>query len=202
MATETVRTPIVMTDGRTVEFTTKQKLVKTTSIVDGVVSVQLDFRNGATRNFTIPEAMILQFAGHGAEQKLGDVTAGEDTVEDGVEALDDLIARLNAGEWSVKRQAGAFAGQSVLIQALCEASGKSVDEIRAYLSTKSAAEKTALRKTNALAPIIARIEAAKPKKASTVDTASLLADLGVGPALAPDEDTSDPAAAVTGKRGK
>jgi len=179
MATETVRTPVTMTDGRIVEFTTKQKLSKTTTIADGQVSVQLDFRNGATRTFVIPSAMLLQFAGHGAEQKLGDAIAGEETLEDGVEAVDDLIARLNAGEWLAKRQSGAFAGQSILIQALVEASGKSVEDIRAFLSTKNHAEKLALRKAASIAPIIARLEAAKPKKESNVDTGALLADLGV-----------------------
>lgn len=192
MVTETVRTSIAMTDGRIVEFTTKQKMVKTTTISDaGEVSIQLDFRNGAVRHFTIPSAMLLQFAGHGAEQKLGDAAAGEETIEDGVEAIDDLIARLNTGDWLAKRQSGAFAGQSVLIQALVEASGKQVDEIRAFLATKDHKEKLALRKAAKIAPIIARLEAAKPKKASNVDTDSMLAGLGLSD---PSENTADPTA--------
>jgi hypothetical protein len=179
----TEKLPITMTDGRVVEFNKKQKLVKTSTIdeADDTISTRLDFLNGESRTFTMPASLILRFAAHGAEQKLGDAIAGETDVNDAVLAVDDLITRLNAGEWNIKREAGAFAGTSVLIQALVEASGKTVEAIRAFLAPKSQAEKLALRKSNQLRPIIERLEADKAKNSkSSVDTDSLLGELGLG----------------------
>lgn len=175
--------PVTMTDGRVVEFNKKQKLVKTSTIDEatGGLSVRLDFANGETRTFTAPASLLLRFAAHGAEQKLGDAIAGESDLNDAVLSVDDLIKRLEAGEWSIKREAGAFAGTSILIQALVEASGKSVEDIKAFLATKNQAEKLALRKSNQLKPIIERLEAAKATRSkSTVDTDSLLGELGLG----------------------
>lgn len=172
---------VSMEDGSTVAFNKKQKLVKTSTIGDdGSVSVRLDFTNGAVRNFTIPASLMSRFAAHGAEQKLGDAIAGETDVNDAVLSVDDLIVRLSNGEWSVKREAGAFAGTSILIQALVEASGKDVEAIKGFLSTKSQAEKIALRRSDKLRPIIERLEAAKAKNSkNAVDTDSLLGELGL-----------------------
>lgn len=172
---------VTMTDGREVGFNAKQKLVKDSAIADdGTISVRLDFVNGETRLFTLNPAMIAQFAAHGAEQKLGDEIAGEKDVDDAIIAMDDLIKRLNAGEWNVKRAAGAFAGTSILIRALVEASGKSVEEIKAFLENKSQAEKLALRRSDKLRPIVERLESEKAASSkSAVDTDSLLGELGL-----------------------
>lgn len=175
--------PVTMTDGRTVEFNKKQKLVKTSTIDEaaGTVTTVLDFVNGETRTFTSPTSLVLRFAAHGIEQKLGDAIAGENEIADAVLSVDDLIKRLEAGEWNVTRSAGAFAGTSILIQALVEASGKTVEDVKAFLSTKSQAEKIALRRSDKLRPIIERLEADKASKSkNAVDTDSLLGELGLG----------------------
>ena len=177
---KTEKTPVTLTDGRVVEFTTKQKLVKESFINEetGEVITRLDFRNGATRSLTIPSSLILRFAAHGAEQKLGDAIAGEADFDDAVLAVDALIERLAKGEWNVGREKGAFTGTSILLRALVEASGKSVEAIKAFLDSKSAAEKTALRKSAKLEPIIRRLEAEKASKSkTTIDTDALLGDL-------------------------
>ncbi len=182
MTTETAteKTPVAMTDGRTVLFNKKQRLIRESSISEaGEVSLRLDFRNGETRNFTVRGDMLPQFAAHGASQKLGDEIAGEANDDDAVVAVDDLIARLNAGEWTIGRKAGEFAGVSTLIRALVEATGKPIDEIKAYLSTKTKPEKAALRMSSKIRPIIDRIEAEKPSKKVVVDTDSLLGELGL-----------------------
>ena len=180
-APKTEKIAVQMTDGRVVEFNKKQKLVKTSTIgEDGSISVRLDFTNGETRNFVMPSSLIPRFAAHGAEQKLGDAIAGETEVADALLAVDDLIKRLEAGEWNIKREAGAFAGTSILIQALVEASGKSVEDIKAFLAPKTQAEKLALRRSNQLKPIIERLEAEKATKSkNAVDTDSLLGELGL-----------------------
>ena len=182
--TKTEKVSVTMSDGRTVEFNKKQKLVKTSDAE--AQTVRLDFVNGETRLFKLPEDMLVRFALHGAEQKLGDAIAGETDINDAVISVDDLLTRLNNGEWNIQRAAGSFSGTSILIQALVEASGKSVDDIKAYLSNKSQAEKLALRRSNQLKPIIERLEADKASKSkNAVDTESLLGELGLGDGKAP-----------------
>lgn len=182
IASKTEKNPVTMSDGSVVEFNKKQKLVKTSTIgEDGTISTRLDFSNGQTRNFTMPPSLVSRFAAHGAEQKLGDAIAGETDVNDAVESVDDLIARLSNGEWNITRAAGAFSGTSVLIQALIEVSGKTVEDIRSFLANKSQAEKIALRRSDKLRPTIGRLEAEKASKSkNAVDTDSLLGELGLG----------------------
>lgn len=168
---------VSMTDGRLVDFAGKRKLLKSSFIEGGDVKVRLDFRNGQTRLFTVPSTMIAQFAGHGAEQKLGDEIAGVEDVEDCVLAIDELIDRLYNGEWGVKREANGMAGTSTLLKALVEFTGKPVEAIKEFLKGKSQAEKVALRNNPKVKPIVDRIEAEKASKGSKVDTEALLGEL-------------------------
>ena len=182
MATATKQEPVVetvtMTDGRIEEFAGKRKLLKTSlKTPEGNVAVRLDFRNGETRLFTLPVAMVDKFAAHGAEQKLGDEIAGLEDVEDCVLAVDELIDRLYNGEWGIKREANGMAGTSVLVRALIEHTGKTVDAIKLFLSKKTQAEKVALRNNPKIKPIVERIEAEKAAKNTKVDTEAMLADL-------------------------
>jgi hypothetical protein len=167
---------VKMTDGRIVEFPGKRKLVKTSDEEHKVVV--LDFRNGETRKFQPHKELIVKFMLHGVEQKLGDEIAGLDDIDDCVEAVDQLIERLNAGEWSVRRESSGLAGTSVLIRALLEAyPHRTVDQVREFLKEKTQAEKMALRTSKKLKPIIDKLEAEKASKAAKVDTAALLSEL-------------------------
>lgn len=173
---ERVVTLVKMADGREVEFVGKRRLLKETLIEGDVVSVRLDFINGESRTFQCPPGLLLQAAGHGLEQKLGDETAGVADIDDQVMAVDDLIERLAAGQWTTQRAAGV-AGQSVLFKALCEAfPEKAPEALREYLKTKSQAEKIALRNSARLKPIVDRIEAEKAA-GSKIDTDALLGEL-------------------------
>lgn len=176
---ETSVETVTMDDGRVVEFTGKKKLIKTSIFgADGVVTIRLDWRNGETRTFPVPASLLLKFAAHGAEQKLGDEIAGVEAVEDCVQAVDELIERLNSGEFNQKREANGLNGASILAKALVKAYNKTPEAIRAFLSTKSAAEKSALRDSAKLRPIIAELEAEKAsKRKNKVDTDQLLAGL-------------------------
>jgi len=176
---------VKMDDERIVDFPGKRQLQKSSTITaDGKVEVRLDFRNGETRLFTIPDALLLQFAAHGAEQKLGDEIAGlkdpstgqEASIEDKVLTIDALIDRLNAGEFNVRREGSGMAGASVLIRALCELRGKSVAEVKEFLEGKTHAEKLALREVPAVKAIVQRLEAEKASKRPAVDGEALLAD--------------------------
>lgn len=174
---------VTMDDGKQVEFTGKKKLIKTATIEeDGSVVVRLDFVNGEYRVFRLPDNMLSRFAAHGAEQKLGDEIAGIEDVEDCVATMDELLVRLENGEWNVKRESSGAAGASVLVKALMELSGKSKPEITAFLAAKTHAEKLALRSNAKLKPIVDRLEAEKAarskKKGNTIDSDALLDGLG------------------------
>ena len=176
--TETQVETVTMTDGRVVDFAGKRKLLKESSVnADGKVQVRLDFRNGETRLFTLPDNLLTKFAAHGAEQKLGDEIAGLTDTEDCVLAVDELIDRLYNGEWSIKREANGMAGTSVLVRALVEHTGKTVEQIKQFLSGKSQAEKVALRNNPKIKPIVERIEAEKASKKANVDTDAMLGEL-------------------------
>lgn len=180
--TPTVIETVTMADGRVVDFPGKRRFSKESFLaVDGTISIRMDFRNGTTRTFTLPSVLMSKFAAHGAEQKLGDELAGLEDLDDAIVALDSLIDRLNQGDWTAPRQAGAGAGGSILLKALQEARPNlSTEQVRTFLAAKTHAEKLALRKSSTLAPIIARLEAEKASKkpANAVDGEDLLAALG------------------------
>lgn len=187
---------VTMTDGRVVEFPGKRKMQKAVKIdADGFLEGTFDFANGETRNFILApgKPLVNDFAIHGIKQKFGDEIAGLEEVDDCVEAIDDLILRLNKGEWSEKREGGAMAGASILAKALVEWSGQSLEAIRAFLSTKTNAEKLALRNDPEVAGIVARLEAEKAAKAPKIDTASILSGLlnPVDPAVGTEETDED-----------
>ena len=176
---ETQVETVTMEDARVVEFAGKRKLLKTSTITpEGAVAVRMDFRNGQTRTFTVPASMVAKFAAHGAEQKLGDEISGLDDTDDCVLAVDELIDRLYNGEWGVKREANGMAGTSILARALCELTGKTLDQIKAFLAGKTQGEKVALRNSGKVKPIVERLESEKVSKASKVDTDALLGELG------------------------
>lgn len=188
---ETVVTPVKMTDGRTVNFAGKRKMSKEIIIKDGKVSVRFDFLNGETRTYVVGTALLNQLAGHGASQKIGDEAAGVDEVDDMVVAIDDIITRLNKGEWTTTRAAGdGFSGASVVIRAIGEVTGKTVDEVKAFLEKKLADDKAkggtltrrdlyaSFRAPNSkTGVVIARLEKDKASKAVKVNADDLLKDM-------------------------
>ena len=199
--TETAATPkkaprevevVKMQDGREVEFVGKRKLLKETLINGTEVSVRLDFRNGETRTIQLPLSLLAQFAGHGAEQKFGDelaTTADKPlSEEDMVLAIDDLAAQIAAGNWGKARASGGggVSGASVVVQAICEATGKDLATVKAYLQKKLDADPALSRRAlydsfrvagTKTGEIVARIEAAKTAKTAKVDADSELANI-------------------------
>lgn len=196
---------VKMSDGREVGFAGKRKLVKETVIdesklsidgdaimlQEGAVGVRLDFRNGETRTFYPPLALVAQGLGHGFEQKLGDETAGTEDVDDMVQDVDDLLSRLGKGEWRIERESGGFAGASVVVRAIMEATGKPQDVVKAFLQGKLDAAKAKGEKLSRKelydsfrAPgtktgaIIERMEKEKLAKGAKVDADNALAELG------------------------
>lgn len=148
---------VTMTDGRKVSFAGKRKVVKETVLDEskivvegdvmqvqaGAISIRMDFRNGETRLMPLPLSLLARFAGHGAEQKYGDelaTTADKPlTEEDMVLAIDDLNAQIQSGKWGAGRASsggGGVSGASIVVQAICQATGKDLATVKAYLQKK------------------------------------------------------------------
>jgi hypothetical protein len=195
---------VTMSDGRQVEFVGKRKVLKETIldtskiVVDGsvaqieagAVSIRMDFRDGTTKTFVAPLALLGQFAGHGMEQKYGDelaTTADKPLSEaDMVVAVEDLDARIQKGEWRVKAAGGGVSGASIVILAIMEATGKDQATVKAFLQKKLDADTNLTRKalydsfrspTSKTGAIIKRVEEAKAAKAPAVDADAVLNEI-------------------------
>lgn len=193
---------VKMEDGRTVKFAGKRQIDKTVTVDEaaGTVNVRFDFRNGKTLSIgseDLTPSLQLQALGHGLSQKCGDEAAGEKDIDDIVVAIEDVMTRLKSGDWKVAREAGdSFSGSSVVIKAIGEATGKSAEEVKAFLQGKLDASKAAAEKSGVKAltraelyasfrnpnsktgKIIARLEAEKAAKAAKVNADELLAEIG------------------------
>lgn len=186
---ETVR----MGDGRDVAFSGKRRMNKDIVTIDGQAAVRFDFRNGESRTFQVSgSGLLVQLACHGAAQKIGDECAGEEDVDDMVVAVDEMIARLNNGEWKAARATSgdSFSGASIVIRAICEATGKSLADVKAFLQKKLDQAEAAGQKLTRRAlydsfrnpasktgQIIERLEREKRTK-TAVDANDLLSELG------------------------
>lgn len=170
---------VKMTDGRLVDFPGKRRLQKESFISnDGVVSIRLDFRNGETRTWRIPDKLKNQCAAHGGEQKLGDEIAGVEDIDDAVEAIDELIMRLDSGEWTQRREGGSgAAGSSILLQAIVAVTGKSQEAVRGFLKDLDPKAKVALREAPEFSAKVRELEAAKRAAKKPVDISDALAKL-------------------------
>jgi hypothetical protein len=99
--------------------------------------------------------------------------------------LEKLDESIQAGKWSTRREGDGLGGTSVLIKALVEYGGKTVEQVKKFLSDKDAKFKTALRLDDkrpnkagkTMAAIVKEIEAAKAAKGAKVDTSSALDEL-------------------------
>ena len=183
--TESNKETIPMEDGSIVNFTGKRKLVKeaTIDLSTGNITIRLCFRNGAVReaSFAPDCGTYQQAAAHGYLQKFGDECAGVNDLDDMVQAIDELLVRVGRDEWTSKREGGAGnSGASILARALVEASGKSAEDIKEYLATKTQAEKIALRNNPKIKPFVDKLEAEKlAKKGGGVDSDALLDGIGI-----------------------
>lgn len=191
---KTEYTEVELSDGRKVQFAGKRKMNKEYLVNDEQMEVvaRFDFLNGETRSFTVPTSLLLKFAGHGALQKIGDETAGEEDVDDMLVAVDSIIGNLSQGLWTTRVAGDGFSGASVVIKALVEASGKTVQEIKDYLQGKldqaKAKGETLTRNSlyasfrspkSKVGQIIQRLEQEKAEKSSKLDVGQMASELGI-----------------------
>lgn len=191
----TVYTDVTMTDGRVVKFPGNRKTDKTITVSDDSVSVRFDFFNGETRTISSTElssALMLQALGHGIAQKAGDEYSGVKELDDMVLAVDEIFGRLRAGDWAAAREAGdSTSGASIVIKAIMEVTGKSVEFVKEFLQKKLDAAKAKGEKLSrqelyngfrsANTPtgvVIKRLEEEKLAKSTKVNAADMLAEIG------------------------
>lgn len=183
---KTQKIAIKMSDGRTCEFTEKQRVSKDWMAngsewkPDGPSpdAVRFDFPNGETRTVSCDAGGLgAYFKAHGVSQKFGDEGAGEESADDFVIAFDMLNDQIQSGDWRAERAGGGFGGLSELAKALVELTKKTAEEIRAFLQPLSKQEKDALRASRELKPIIDRLTTERLAKAKPIDTAALLGKL-------------------------
>lgn len=193
---KTEYTDVAMEDGRTVKFAGKQK-VKKEVIEDPEgkpVGVRFDYVNGSTRSLhfsEIPPATQLALLAHGAHQKIGDESSDVKTVEDAVLAHENMIGRLKNGEFYKEREAGdSFAGASLVVRAIMEATGKDQEAVKAYLQKKLDTAKAAGEKlsradlynsfknpNSKTGQIIERLEKEQRAKSAKMDADTMLGEI-------------------------
>lgn len=132
---KTVVTLVTMEDGREVGFAGKRQMQKSYDEATGVA--RFDFRNGKSVTCSPAASLSTKLIGHGLLQKIGDTAAGAENIDDAILEVEDAAKRMEDGEWGVTRTASdGFSGASFVIRAICEVSGKSVEQIKAFLQKK------------------------------------------------------------------
>ncbi len=102
----------------------------------------------------------------------------------GVDALIDRLSE-DPPRWTTTREGGGMSGTSVLLRALVEKSGRTVDQIKAFLKDKTPAQKMALRNEPTVKVIV-------PKAAPvTSQSEASLSDLEPGSTVVIQGETAD-----------
>lgn len=183
----TVYTDVKLEDGREVKFAGTRKMQKKYEETPEGVKATFDFVNGATRSITIgPDSkLIATLVGHGLVQKIGDETATTADVDDMVLEVEAMIQRLASGEFYAERAAGdGFSGASVVLKALVEVTGLSLEAVKANIEKKLAATEGLTRKAlydsfrnpnSKTGVVIARLEQEKLAKSAKIDADAELA---------------------------
>jgi len=201
-------TEVLMEDGRKVQFAGKRKVDKSVLINEskieydaasglvqfaaGAVALRMDFRNGATRTMEVPLSLLAQFAGHGAAQKYGDELASSASnplsEDDMVLAIEALDKEIQAGNWGKGRAegGGGVSGASIVVQAICEVTGKDLATVKAFLDKKIETTEGLTRRAlydsfrvagTKTGIVIKRMEDEKLAKNAKVDADAALADI-------------------------
>lgn len=189
---KTVYEKVKMEDGREVEFPGTRKVSKRFEVNEetGEVTAYFDYRNGKTLTYTPTGTTLLQLAGHGALQKIGDESSALTDIEDIVISHENMIKRLQDGEGFTRVAREVTAGANIAIKALMEVYGKTAAEIKANLQAKVDAAKARKEKLSLedlylacrnpatrVGQVYARLEREKAA-ASTVNADEAFADLG------------------------
>lgn len=170
----------------TTTVTTGKKSDITSDIFGSVLT--LTFSNGESLELditTLSHQIAMEATLHGCKQKLvdaaaiaRDTTTGKSaTINDKYEAVKEVFDRITGpnATWNKVRSAGESGGNSLLLRALMQLSGKSKAEIESFLEPRTKEEKAAMSARQDIAAIIATLRAANVNK--EIDTDNLLEGL-------------------------
>lgn len=140
------------------------------------IGVRFDFASGDSDTITLEDlvawGLFERSAVHGISQKGGDSYAGDKDAADAYESYMEVRTQIASGKWTEGGVGGAGAGSSILLKALVEATGQTIEAVRTTLATLSQKEKLVLRGDPTLAPIIQRLEAEKVGGVNRADVAA------------------------------
>ena len=168
----------------------KRQAAVSASFDDAMTTLTLKFANGKELRVvthTLSPMIARRALIHGLSAKLVDAAALPfdkelnrfPTIDEKFDAVKEVFDRITApeGEWNAIREGSGETG-GVLARALVRLHGgkKTIEEVREWLATKTAEEKTALRGNAKVAAIISAMAAEKPE-VKKVDTDALLDEL-------------------------
>ena len=154
--------------------------------------IELTFANGEQLSMSsdrLNNGLLHRAVMHGLKQKFVDAaaisrnteTGRPATIDDKYQAVKTVFDRITSpeGTWNAVREGGAGATGGLLLRALCRMyeGKKTKEQLIEYLSTKTAEQKTALRKNPKISAIIEELREASAKD-SDVDSDELLSELG------------------------
>jgi hypothetical protein len=178
-AKEPEKLTVKMEDGRSLDFVGKRRVIAEHVFgLDGdLQATSFAFRSGAVRTFgTLASNLVGKAVALALRKRVSDVTMNADNDTEALEAVDELLARLAAGQWAERNGTGTGQG-SVLARAMVEYSNgtRTLEQAKAYLKTLSQGQKYKLRESAGLKDIIARLEAEEAGEDDTEATEALLA---------------------------
>jgi len=153
-----------------------KKLTK--EVTDTGVSITFANDEVLSLNFDqLSDEIKLKLMAHGASQKLGDASAGTETVEEAIAETRKVLERLLAGDWKSVREGGAGPKIGLLVEALARLTQRDVGECRDVVEALDDETKKKLRAQPQLKAVMADIRAerekAKAGEAGTIDFGAL-----------------------------
>jgi hypothetical protein len=142
--------------------------------------VTITFANGEVLalNFdSLSDDIKFKLMGHGASQKLGDASAGTETVEEAIAETKKVLERLIAGDWKSVRESGASPKIGLLVEALARLTQRDVGECFAVVEGMDDETKKKLRAHPQLKAVMADIRAER-EKAKARDAGVSATDFG------------------------
>ena len=139
-----------MTDGREVDFGKKHALYNVTH--EGQVSITGAFADGEYRTFDVPADQLNEWAAYGLRAFLKAANLESSTAFDAKD--------LSKGPFAVQPRATNGTASLPIERALVTVTGKTLDQVRAFLAGKSRKEVNALKADPRIAPVYATEQAA------------------------------------------
>lgn len=132
------------------------KLNKSAVIEGGEVTLLLNYSDGTGNSYRLPPELHLRAAAHGALDKLGKLVSQTETLAGLKDAISAQFEQWNGYRWAGR--GSSQRGTSVVQKALMEHTGKSADEVRAFLKGKTMKQKNDIKRLPGVADIVARLE--------------------------------------------